>query len=330
MMQSLYRVRIKILTFVLILVSLGTINATTRTKYVSYVNAYSAAEAGDFYFGSNYLSPSNEHLSYTINNWDKSKYSVTIQIWNYENSLLYNSENVDFYYKVEAVMYEDEDSTIEDTDFFSTIVYEDGVPTIEVDGETYAYMEGIDSFDTTAGSQSVSVTMQSPYSAEDVRYMVITATSVPLIEGSVESVDDLGETTTETISISSYGVFESTLNAVFELQNISGTATVSTQLSQSDINSQVQLRITCPEIVGGTSQVLRIYYDPEVLEMASLDASTSSVSTYQTETGGYYYYSEITVNAQSVTTILLLKLHSGDVDLGTSLGTGDIFIEEVS
>lgn len=325
----LYRVRIKILAFVLILVMLGSVNATTRTKYVSYVNTYSAAEAGDFYFGSNYLSPSSDHVTYTINSWTKTKYSVTIQMWNYENSLLYNNEAIDFYYQVEAVMYEDAECETEDSDFQSIIEYDSGVETVVIDGETYAYMEGIEDFDKITGSHSVTVTMESPYAADDARYMKITATSVPLLTGEKETTDAEGKTTTETVNISSYGVFESILEGVFELQNTSGSATVTTQLSQSDVNAQVQLRITCPEIVGGTTQVLRVYYDPEVLEMATLDASTS-VSTVETATGGVYYYSQLTVNAQSVTTILLLKLHSGSIELGTSLGEGDVFIEEVS
>lgn len=335
--KSLYKVRIKILAFVLILLVFGTVNATTRTKFVSYVNAYSVAEAGSFYFGSNFLATSDEDLTYTISNWSKNKYSVTIQIWNYENSLLYNHEDVNFYYKVEAIMYTDEKCTQEDTSFFSTITYASSVDTVDVkitdeDGnevtETYAYMEGTASFDKADGSQLVSVMMESTSYANDVRYMKITATAMPVIDGEITSTSQA-----DTLNDYEYGVFENILDAVFLLQNTSGSATVSNELSQSNINSQVQLRITCSEIAGGTFQTLRVYYDPDKLEADSLTLPNAVESDIYIngESGTKYYYSEIEVNAESITTVLLLKLYNETITMGTSIDDmADIFVQEVS
>lgn len=308
MMAFLNKHRIRSLLFVLILVSLGSVTLTTKTRYVSYVSDYYAASAGEFYFGSNYLGESEDQVLYTISNWDKLKFSVTAQILNYENSLLYNGADVGFYYVVEGTVYTDADCTAESRNFGVTISYPDTVDTVEIDGVTYAYMPGTSEFDKTAGSNNVTVTAESTVSASGDQYLKVNAYTVPVLPG-------------DTATQHSQGVFYSELEATFVLSDSTSTADVTSILKQSASNSEVQLRITCPEIPNATSQVLRVYYDTSVLEPDTKTLPSPQVydSTYS--------YSDITVNSSSITTVLLFKTGGDTISLGDDSDWEHIYVQ---
>lgn len=320
--------RIKVLSFLFVLVFFGSVKLVTETKYVSYVNTYTAASAGEFYFGSNYLASEDDGYTYTISNWDQRKYSVVVKIQNYENSLLYNSADVGFYYTLVGVMYTDEACTQVDETFYNTITFSSDIDTVEIDGVTYGYMEGMSSFDKTAGEQSVTVTMESSYYATDTMYLKIKAYVVPILpEENVveENVDeeDLSEDVTE---YDNTGVFYSELEAVFILQQSSRSAVVTSTLTQNTNNAEVQLRITCPEIADATYQTVRVYFKTDLLEG---DTKTLG-SIYTSSEYAGYSYSDISVNASSVTTVLLFKTSSETIELGTSLtNMGDVYVDSI-
>lgn len=318
---------IKILVFLFLIVLLFTVSITTRTKYVSYLNTYSAATAGEFYFGSNYLGSESENVTYTISSWNRLNYSITIQLRSYENSLLYNDSDVDFYYKVDATMYTDEACTVESSVFKPTITYPSDVETVTIDGETYAYFEGTGYFDVSECKQNVVVDMQGTAYATTTQYLKITADTYPVLKEST----DPDSTETITINDHTIGVFHSTLDATFILQNSSGEATVTSTLKQNSANSEVQLIITCSEITGATSQKLRIYFDNTLLEADSMTLPGVQVWSENSK----YSYAEIDVNALSVTTALLMKKEVATIVLGTSLeditnGTAHVYVEEIS
>ena len=335
---------IKILFFILVVVSLFTVDITTRTKYVSYLNTYSAATAGEFYFGSNYLGSEQEDIRYTISSWDKRRYNITLQMRSYENSLLYNKSGVDFYYKVDAVMYTDEACTVESEVFTPTITYGTGVETITINDETYAYFQGRDVFDSNDCKQNVTVSMEGTALATTTMYMKITAQTYPLLPQQVvgdtleEGVTD-GTTgtdgtggTDEVVEIHPHtaGVFDSYLEATFVLQNTTGEAIVKSTLKQNAENSEVQLVITCSEIIGATTQKLRVYFDNTLLEG---DTMTLPGAKAWEENPGYSYV-EINVNSLSVTTALLLKKEMSDIKLATNIseienGTAHVYVQEI-
>lgn len=323
------------LSFVFVLVFFGSICLSTQTKYVSYVNTYSATNAGEFYFSSNYLADV-EGTTYTISSWDTYRYSVAVQIRNYENSLLYN--DVGFYYTVVGAMYKDADCTEIDENYKATITYPDSANAVTIDGITYGYLSGTSSFDDTSGQQSVTVKVESSYPISDTRYLKIVAYSIPTLPESTDSAststDDTSADDTSvddtTASVTNDSVFYSELSATFILTNTSGSAQVSTTLAQNESNSEVQLRITCPEIAGATTQKLRIYFKTDTLDADSLTLPNATVSAdYEG-----YSYSEITVSASSITTVLLFKKSSTTVSVGSydteSDNNPDIFIIELS
>lgn len=311
MINFMNKHRIKSLFFVFVLLLFGSVTLTTKTRYVSYVSDYFAAVAGDFCFGSNYLAAPEDGVSYTISSWDKKKFTVTVQVQNYLNSLRYNQEDVNFYYVVEGQMYSDSACTEVTPGFTVTVEHSSSVETVVSDGITYAYLSGMSDFDKTAGGNNVTITAETTGSASDTQYLKVNAYTVPVLPMDSEEVQE-----------HTYGVFYDQLEAVFVLEDSTGSTAVTSVLRQSDSNSEVQLRITCPEIPNASSQQLRVYYKTDVL---TADTKTlPNPQSYDSE----YNYSDITVNSSSITTVLLFKNSSGDVSLGDSASDmEDIYVE---
>ncbi len=318
MMYFINKHRVKSLSFILVLVLFGSVTLTTKTRYASYVSDYAAVSAGQFYFGSNYLAPAEDGMTYTISSWSKILYSVTLQIQNYENKLLYNEAGVDFYYAVEGAMYTDEACTQLNSSFDVIIEHAeagtDDDELITIDGVTYARLNGTEAFDKTEGNKNVTVTAQSTGAANATQYLKIRAYTVPVLP---ESEDIEVEQLTE-------GVFFSELEAVFVLNNSSGSADVDTILSQNEKNAEVQLTILCPEMVNAATQTVRVYYRTDKLEPNIASLPTSVI--YDDE----YSYSELTIKSSSSTTVTLRKITEDNftVTMGTSDSSmGDLYVQ---
>ena len=73
-------------------------------KYVDFVNDYTSATAGNFYFSSNYLGKPGENM-YSIGSFNRKSYTQDLEIRNYENAFNFNREGQDFYYYLTAEMY---------------------------------------------------------------------------------------------------------------------------------------------------------------------------------------------------------------------------------
>ena len=97
-------------------------------KYVDFVNDYTSATAGNFYFSSNYLGKPGENM-YSIGSFNRKTYDQDIEIRNYENAFNFNREGQDFYYYLTAEMYRSYDkekgleNKITDNSFATTIYY---------------------------------------------------------------------------------------------------------------------------------------------------------------------------------------------------------------
>lgn len=278
--------RLKILIFLLILSTGATVCLLTRTKYVSYVNSYSNVTAGDFQFSSNYLGPVEDNVKYSINSWDGSNYTLSLKIQNYSNSLKYNRQGTDFYYRVYAHMYTDEDCENENTDFNFNIDYQSGAEKKEVDGITYVKLPGMDVFSADAGSQNVTISTRTSFPASGTQYMVIYAETLP------ESVP---------------GVFHSTLAAKFTLANQGVQEDVKTTLRQTVNNTEVSYRIICPELQIGVSQNLRVFFNPDKLDLDNLGGYGEAK-----DGGNGFHYIDITVYSTSITTVIFFKKSIGE------------------
>ena len=98
-------------------------------KYVDFVNDYTSATAGNFYFSSNYLGKPGENM-YSIGSFNRRSYSQDLEIRNYENAFNFNREGQDFYYYLTAEMYREYDQEtkklsdpINDTSYETVIYY---------------------------------------------------------------------------------------------------------------------------------------------------------------------------------------------------------------
>ncbi len=90
------RILLPTLCAVLLLCSaVMTLLLVTEAKYRGEVNRMELALAQPLYFSSNYLSD-GEGNTYSIQGWDGNPYSLTLEIRNYDNSLLYNTNDMDF------------------------------------------------------------------------------------------------------------------------------------------------------------------------------------------------------------------------------------------
>ncbi len=81
----------------------------TEAKYVAKVNMFEVAVAQPMYFSSNYLSEGDGN-TYSIQGWNGKTYTLTLTINNFDNSLLYNDEQMNLLYGVGIKVLEDGDS----------------------------------------------------------------------------------------------------------------------------------------------------------------------------------------------------------------------------
>ena len=64
-----------------VVISFGfTLVLSTNAKYLSYLNSHTHAQAGEFYFESTYLT--DDHVTYTVNTWNRTEYKVLLQFMN--------------------------------------------------------------------------------------------------------------------------------------------------------------------------------------------------------------------------------------------------------
>ena len=143
----LKRNRAKVLLFLLVLSSGIGIRTLTQTRYVSYVNSHSDLQAGDFCFGSDYLYPEEDGVTYTVSNWNGKDYEVTFSVRNFENSLRWNRGGTDFSYQVYGKVYLDSECTQED-------------PNWDLDGSEEGRINGMDTFDKKSGSRTIKLSIK--------------------------------------------------------------------------------------------------------------------------------------------------------------------------
>lgn len=294
----------KVLLFA-VLVSTGfTMNLVTKAKYISYVNDYHHAVAGEFYFTSNYLEEERINRTYSISNWDRDEYEVTLLIYNFENAYLYNDQDTGCYYCVEAKMYTDENYNNEDTTFVSTITYETNAETIGYNGKTYVYLPGQSgTFSKDGGTQTVKVQMKANEKVSTSRYMKITAKTLPVAEmyKAVTSNPDM--------VLPTGPVFEAALMAKFKL-NIHTGANIETQLNVAAASSEVIYDLKCNSTDGGAASVVRVYYDSAKVKFEDyLKYETGNRNKY---TGDTYQYVEFDVYSTSITRLIFFKRKMND------------------
>ncbi len=79
----------------------------TEAKYTAQLKHYESVVASPMYFSSNYLS--QEGNRYGVQGWNGEDYTLTIQIRNFNNALLFNDENTDLNYMLGVKIYTDGD-----------------------------------------------------------------------------------------------------------------------------------------------------------------------------------------------------------------------------
>lgn len=290
------RLHITKLLFLALVISSGFLMSfVTRTKYVSYLNDYSHMDAGNTYFTSNYLDTEEAELTYTISNWNPSEYTITMQIRNFENSLLYNPADTDLYYHVEAKMYNDHECTEENENFLYEITY-DATETVSYEGKTYALLNGMDTFSRNAGTQNVKVRIRAMAGTvtNSTVYLKLTAATMDL--GSLESLPG---------SNTGGGFYEATREAVFILNNAAHRTDIVTELKVSNTDSVVTYKVICKQIEGSSRVPLRIYYNSDKIE---IDQTLGyQVMTNEDPNIAFEKYIETTVNATSITNVIFFK-----------------------
>lgn len=294
----------------------------TRTRYVSYVNTYTAVQSGDFYFGSNILGAEEDGITYTVSQWNGQSYDITVSIQNYVNSYLYNTTGTDFYYHVWGEMYqENEEGELEiNTIFKSSVSYPSNAETVTINGTTYAKVEGTPIYDTDS-SQSVTVSMYGSQTVSTEQIFMIYAETVPVLP---ESEDTEGS---EAVAIANEytgeGIYHSVLQGKFILQENIADAVYSTVIKQSDASAEVQLKITCTDIQGADSVKLRIYFNNEKLKEDNMTLSSVTVVTDSDGNATSMSYADVTVQSNNLLTILFFKTGSSSV-----IGSDDLYVTE--
>ncbi len=113
----------------------------STAKYIDRVSASSVALSDEFYFTSNFLSEEKDDTKFSVSGWSGNDYTIGLEIRNYDNNLLYNSENVDVKYNlVLKVLYDDQDSL--DESQFSINISKGGEVVLSTDDQLYLYDKG--------------------------------------------------------------------------------------------------------------------------------------------------------------------------------------------
>lgn len=277
-----------------ILVTAGlTLRMASFAKYNAYMDDFTSAVAGDFFFTSNYLY-AEKIDPYQINSFDGANYDLSLLIRNYENSLRYNKTGTDFFYTVDAKVYSDADCTAEDTTFEITINYGDtsdkNMVATSTDDEgkvsKYGYLPGMETYNTEHGEQKVLVSMarRGGGAVSDARYLKITAHSIPK-----QLLSKLVFRNGFTYDESHYsGVYYGTLEAVFNLNITSGGATITGTIEPGP-DYAVRYRLECDNASSGSTQV-KVFYNSEKL---SPDISLGTPNYDSTE-GKLYVQTSVT------------------------------------
>ena len=255
---------VRFLLLAVILTTGLTLRMAAFAKYSSYLNDYTSAVAGDFFFTSDYLFAPEDRsgvADYHINSWKGDAYEIGIEIRNYENSLRFNHSGTDFYYWVEAGVYTDEACTNPDDRFQTASVTYESIGATDSSGKKYGFMPGMEVFDHTEGMQEVKVkitplTTISPGPSGHC-YMKVTAHTVPLTD--VKKLNFENGT--------SRGVYSATQEAVFFLNITSNTASIDYNLyAGSTTDYTVRYRVLCNSSEGtGGSVRAKVYYNSDRL-----------------------------------------------------------------
>lgn len=300
----------KVLLFAVILSTGLMMSLVTRAKYISYVNDYHHAVAGEFYFTSNYLEEEALNKSYNISNWDRDAYSVTLRIQNFENSLLYNDADTGCYYCVDAKMYTDSNYTVEDTNFKADITYQTNAATITYNGKTYVYLPGQgETFDKEGGTQLVTVAMKADNNnkVEEVRYLKITAKTLSVAqmqEAKAQNPDML---------LPTGPIFDTQLSARFKLNIHTGANIVTALTIPSQSSSELIYDVRCISTEGGAASQVRVYYDNAKVKFE--DSLKYQVHQRSEDAGDTYRYIEFEVYSTSITKLVFFKRRMSDRDI---------------
>ena len=274
---------VRFLLLAVILTTGLTLRMAAFAKYSSYLNDYTSAVAGDFFFTSDYLFAPEDRsgvADYHINSWKGDAYEIGIEIRNYENSLRFNHSGTDFYYWVEAGVYTDEACTNPDDRFQTASVTYESIGATDSSGKKYGFMPGMEVFDHTEGMQEVKIkitplTTISPGPSGHC-YMKVTAHTVPLTD--VKKLNFENGT--------SRGVYSATQEAVFFLNITSNTASIDYNLyAGSTTDYTVRYRVLCNSSEGtGGSVRAKVYYNS-----ARLIPDISLGNSYAENSGDYAY-----------------------------------------
>ena len=338
----------RMLLFAVILSTGFTMRLVTRTKYVSYINGFKHAQAGDFYFTSNYLTA--EGSDYTVTNWARDSFDISIRIQNYENALLYNTAGQDFYYTVEAKMYTDETFKTEDTSFDVDIIYtgaqssgtsagtgtgtEIGTGTgtttrntVTIDGKKYAKFPGMSAFDTsvekTHAVQNVDIKFTSENKVNDARYIKVTAKTLP--------VADMLE---EGLALPSKAVYSEELAATFTL-NSSTAQNISATLSQMHGSSEAIYKLKCLDTTAGAFAKVSVLYNYNKMELDDMLPYTATIVDGPGTSDGSdaKYFKKITfeMTSTSIVNLIFFKHRMSDeIYAGADLNSDIYFIKETN
>ncbi len=103
----------------------------TDARYVGEINRFETVVAQPMYFSSNYLSSDSEN-AYNIQGWNGEPYTLSLQIQNYNNDLLYNEEGRNISYGFGVKIHDDSEYF---TNYTVTITPEASSGVTPVDGD---------------------------------------------------------------------------------------------------------------------------------------------------------------------------------------------------
>lgn len=311
----------RMLLFAVILTTGFSMRLVTRTKYVSYINGFKHAQAGDFYFTSNYLT--NESSHYTVTNWDRDKFDLSIRIQNFENALLHNTLGQDFYYTVRAAMYTDASCTTIDPNFTPTISYTGATTTETIHGETYALFPGANTVDKeTTGVQNVDIKFEALNKVEDARYIKIWAETL-----------SIRDVLSENLSLPSGPVYKETLTATFIL-NSSTAQNISATLGTTEGSSEAIYKLKCLDTTAGAFAKVRVYYNYNKMELDDMlpytPVTVTGPGTSDGTTNKYFKSITFEMSSTSIVNLIFFKHRMNDTITAGSDDTSDIYFEKVT
>jgi len=301
----------RMLLFVVVISAGFTMRLVTRAKYVNYVNGFKHAQAGDFYFTSNFLVDGGSN--YTITNWERDQFDLSIRIQNFENALLYNTAGQDFYYTVEAAMYKDAACTNRDDDFTVSIKYGN-------DTSGPKEFPGMSTFVKSNGIQNVDIKFDSKTDTkvEEDRYVKIVAKTL-----SMTDMIKLNNMPTEKLLALSGPIYEEELSATFRLTVSAAHDITSTLTSRTD-SSEVIYKLKCKDTTAGAFANVLVYYKPTKMELDDMLPFDAKESTAHPD----YNVIEVKMTSTSIVNLIFFK-HEMSTDI-TDGYNKDIFFEKAT